>query len=276
MKVSDVAVYGKEAVGLEDQVVIILFIAVSGAMAAWAAHSSRRLLTKYAEDTSRKSELERRQGQLSRYLSTQTLDRVIEERDGPSSPHSGRSVATILFVRIDGVGRMLERYDPERYLEVLNRHLGDLANSVFRYGGSLDKFTPEGLMAVFGLLYDVPDAPGAAVRAAIDMQSRAQNWMEDGTTLSIGIAQGVVVSGNVGTDERVEFTVVGRAVTAAHDLQDLSSKINEPILVNEAVKDTLTGYYRTLRVPSEQTGRADAVFAVQLDAGGDTMLSTGA
>lgn len=276
VKVSDVAVYGKEAVGLEDQIVIILFIAVSGAMAAWVAHSSRRLLTKYAEDTSRKSELERRQGQLSRYLSTQTLDRVIEESDGPASPISGRSVATILFVRIDGVGRMLERRDPEQYLEVLNQHLGDLANSVFRYGGSLDKFTPEGLMAVFGFPYEVPDAPGAAVRAAIDMQSRARSWMEESTTLSLGVAQGVVVSGNVGTDDRLEFTVVGRAVTAAHDLQELSSQLREPILVNESVRDALTGYYRTRRVPTERTGRLDAVFSVQLDAGGDTLLSPGA
>lgn len=276
VNVSDVAVYGKEAVGLEDQMVIISFIAVSGAMAAWVAHSSRRLLMKYAEDTSRKSELERRQGQLSRYLPTHTLDRVIETRDGPRTPTEGRSVATVLFARIDGLGRMLENHDPEGALELLNRYLGEMANSIFRYGGSLDKYTPEGLMAVFGFPYDVPDAPGAAVRAAIDMQSRAQSWAEDGTRLSVGVAQGVVVAGNVGSDDRVEFTVVGRAVTAALDLQELASELRVPLLVNEAVRDALTGYYRTRRLPSEQTGRTDAVFAVQLDAGGgDTLASAG-
>ena len=276
VNVSDVAVYGQQAVALEDQIVIIVFIAVSGVMAGWAAHASRRLLLKYAEDTSRKTELERRQGQLSRYLSTQTLDRVIEQRDGPPTPADGRSVATVLFARIDGLGRMLERHDPERALEVLNQHLGEMASSVFRYGGSLDKFTPEGLMAVFGFPYDVPDAPGAAVRAAIDMQSRAQSWTEGHTNLSIGVAQGVVVAGNVGSEDRLEFTVVGRAVTAALDLQELSSKLKEPVLVNDAVQDALTGYYRTRRVASDQTERPDAIFALQLDAvAGETLLSAG-
>jgi class 3 adenylate cyclase len=273
VRVSDVAVYGKEAVGLEDQVVIIVFIAVSGAMAAWAAHSSRRLLVKYAEDTARKSQLERRQGELSRYLSAQTLDRVIATHEGPPEDNNQRHLATLLFVRITGMGRLLDRHDPERYLAILNEHLGDLANSVFRYGGSLDKFTPEGLMAVFGFPYDVPDAAGSAVRAAIDMYSRAQRWSDDGTSLSVGIAQGVVVAGNIGTADRLEFTVVGRAVTSAHELQELSAKLKEPILVNEAVKDSLTGYYRTRLVPPEQTGRSEAVFVVELDAGGDTMLS---
>jgi adenylate cyclase len=171
---------------------------------------------------------------------------------------------------------MLEGYDPERALELLNEHLGEMVSSVFRYGGSLDKFTPEGLMAVFGFPYDVPDAPGAAVRAAIDMQSRAQRWVEDDTRLSIGVAQGVVVAGNVGSEDRVEFTVVGRAVTTALDLQELSSKMKEPVLVNEAVKDALTGYYRTRQIPAEQTGRSDAIHSVQLDAGStETLASAG-
>jgi len=247
--VSETAIYGEKIVSLDDQYTIVAFIAFSGVLAAWVAHAARQLLLKAASDSVRKLELERRQLRLKRYLSPPTLEHVLDHPDRIDVAGERRT-ATVLVVGLEDMGVVAEHLEPEGVVALLNRNLGILSEIVLRYGGALDKFSSDGLTAVFGLPYEVPDPSGSAVRAAIEMRDRFRSSDAHGeatalqSSVGIGIAQGMVITANVGSRERVDFAILGPAVTRSQRLQASSLRYG-PILVDESVHDAIFGLYPT-------------------------------
>jgi class 3 adenylate cyclase len=268
VQTSDAAVYGARAVAMTDQYAIIVFIAFSGVLAAWVAHAARQLLEKAAVDSVRKLELERRQLRFKRYLSSPALEHVLdnpEHRDHVGERHT----AAVLVVGLGGLGMVAEDLEPEAAVALLNQNLGILTEIVLRYGGALDKFTADGVIAVFGLPYEVPDPAGAAVRAAVEMQDRFHNKDEGRATASlqdgvaIGIAHGMVMTANVGSRERMEYAILGPALTRAQRLQASSSRFG-PILVDESVHDAIRGLYFTqCLAPGSVVGLNALVYVVE-------------
>jgi class 3 adenylate cyclase len=284
--VSEQAVYGSAAINIGDQVMAIVFIAVSGCVTAWASRNSRRLLIQAAEDAVRRQQLERRQAQYRKYLSAQALDQLAKH---PNVLELGgqRGTATVLYCDTRDFAALSDRVLPESAVEILNTHLSALVNIVFRHGGTLDKFSDAGVIAVFGLPYDLPDPSGASVRAALEMHEQVATWNATErpaqlppVRIGIGIARGVVIAGNVGSPERMEYTVVGRAANQARVLQRLACELDIRILVNEAVHDAVRGEYWTRpavlgdRQSQELGGTA---YAIELATGdrstGDTLVS---
>jgi class 3 adenylate cyclase len=268
VETSDTAVYGARVIALVDQYAIIAFIAFSGVLAAWVAHAARQLLEKAAIDSVRKLELERRQLRFKRYLSSPALEHVLdnpEHRDHVGERHT----AAVLVVGLGGLGMVAEDLEPEAAVALLNQNLGILTEIVLRYGGALDKFTVDGLIAVFGLPYAVPDPAGAAVRAAVEIQDRFQKKddghvttnLQDG--VAIGIAHGMVIAANVGSRERMEYAILGPALTRAQRLQASSSRFG-PVLVDESVHDAIRGLYSTqCLAPGSVVGLNAPVYVVE-------------
>ena len=252
---SPTSIYSQQALGLDDQVTNILFIVVAGVIAAWVSHTSRRLLLQSAEATVRKRHLERNQDVYRRYLSPHVRDHAMQH---PEALHLGglRRVAVVLATEIREFPRLPDRLSPEELVEILNHHYSILVEIVFRHGGTLDKFTEGGISAIFGVPHDMPDPADAAVRAALEMQEavrESNRRVEEQRRLRIGIgvAQGLVVAGNIGSSERMEYTVVGKAANLSIRLRAMTHNLDADILINAAAYDAVRGVYRADRLPTE-------------------------
>ena len=132
-----------------------------------------------------------------------------------------RRWATVLFADLSGFTALSERTDPEEIRLMVDRCMRIMGEVVENFGGSVDKVIGDALMAVFGAPVAHEDDPTRAVRAALEMQSRAADSAEDfcGLRLRVGISTGEVIFGPVGPEGRRELTVMGDTVNTAARLQ---------------------------------------------------------
>ena len=162
---------------------------------------------------------------LARYVSPD----VDEALAGPFSPQFGqpalRNVA-VLFADIVSFTTLTERLSPERTFALLRSFQERSAEIVFRHRGTLDKLLGDGLMATFGALQDEKDAAARAVACALELQAEVERWNQKRLgrgalpiALSVGVHYGPVVAGNIGSEQRVEFTTVGDVVNDASRLE---------------------------------------------------------
>jgi adenylate cyclase len=152
--------------------------------------------------------------------------------------------ATILFSDIRGYSSVTARSDPQALVMQLNEYLTAMVECVFRFGGTLDKFIGDAVMAVWGNTHSegVRNDAANAVRAALAMREELArlnaSWAARGLPpLRIGVAinHGEVVVGNIGSPERMEFTVIGDAVNVSWKLQELTKDLEADLIVGENV-----------------------------------------
>ncbi len=141
---------------------------------------------------------------------------------------SERREVTVLFMDLQGFTSFSERNDPEAVFERLGYYLSSFIEVIYAYEGSVDKFTGDGLMALFGVPVAHENDPERACRAALDMQrllntinEQLQDKSASGNELSmrIGINTGQVIAGSIGPDLRMEYTVVGDTVNVSKRLE---------------------------------------------------------
>ena len=135
-----------------------------------------------------------------------------------------RQPVTVLFADIKGFTAMSETMAPEEVVEVLNIYFTEMVDLVFKHQGTLDKYVGDALMAVFGVPVPLPHAATRAVECAAAMQRRLAQMQAQGLTpirgIRIGINTGEAIVGNIGSDKRMDFTVIGDAVNVAARLQE--------------------------------------------------------
>ncbi len=254
VQVSDEAVYGERVIVMTDQVTLVFVMLLTGVVAAWIAHSSRTLVRRSAEETIHTQQLERAQAQYRRYMSGNVLDYVLSHPEAMALGGSRRA-ATVMFVDIRNFTAFADRSSPEQVVEFLNGTFSEFVDVVFKHGGTLDKFLGDGLLAVFGVPREMPDASTSAVKAALEMLERVKALngrrkdLDHELRIGIGIAHGVVVAGNIGSEARMEYTVVGDTVNFAARLQDLTKDLNCSIVVSESVYDAVRGLAPLKRLP---------------------------
>jgi adenylate cyclase len=146
------------------------------------------------------------------------------------TPHADRRMATVLFADLSGFTSISERLDPEDVRALQNDLFAVLREAVERYGGFVEKFVGDALMAVFGAPLAHEDDPQRAVRTALDMHEGAnalsQRWLPrlgHPLTLHIGINSGRVVAGNIGSGPDAAFAVTGDTVNTAARLQSAAT-----------------------------------------------------
>jgi adenylate cyclase len=117
---------------------------------------------------------------------------------------------------------MAERMGPDLIAELLTEYFTEMVDIVFEHGGTLDKFMGDAIMALWGAPFSRDDDADRAMRAAIEMQRVLEElntkWTEEGrqrVEIGIGINFGEVFAGNIGSDRRLEYTVIGDAVNTA-------------------------------------------------------------
>ena len=157
----------------------------------------------------------------------ETLDQMMEPKD---------LTATVLFADINGFTRLAEQLPPREVNMVLNAFFSQMTDIIFKYGGTLDKFIGDALMAVFGAPMEKRDDPERAVLAAQEMMKSLQAMMKQTDsskrfTIRIGINTGRVVAGNIGSPKRMDYTVIGDAVNVASRLESIAEP--NQILIGE-------------------------------------------
>ncbi len=253
VRTTDQATYGTNAVSVPDQLTVAGFLLVIGGLFAALAALLQREWHHGAEETLLKLEAERQQTQLRKYLSASVADYVVHS-PGAMALGGARRTAAVVFVDIRDFTPFSERERPERVVEFLNTLFAELVGVVFAHGGTLDKFLGDGLMAVFGVPREVPDAAEQAVRAAIEMHACIKRLNAAGVggdhvvRIGVGIAFGEVVAGNVGTPERMEYTVIGDTVNYAARLQALCKDLAQDLVVSDSVREAAPDF-RYLRMP---------------------------
>ena len=133
-----------------------------------------------------------------------------------------RRELTVLFGDLRGFTALCQELPPEEVQEVVNSFLAGMVACIDELGGTIDKFVGDEVMAIFGAPVPQPDHALRALVCAVGMQQRHRAWMAERRSmerpappLGIGLATGSVVVGNVGTDSRMDFTVLGHTVNLA-------------------------------------------------------------
>ena len=160
-------------------------------------------------------------------LSNQTPIALAEKITSAAIKTSGeRREVTILFVDVTNFTAASHTLDSEDVYEFINVAMSTLVEVVRQYGGTIDKFTGDGLMALFGAPVAHENDPERAVRAALQMQQALEPWQlqikdEHGLALQIriGVNTGWVIAGKVGNDFHMEYTVIGDTVNLASRLE---------------------------------------------------------
>lgn len=155
-----------------------------------------------------------------------------------------RRPVTILFADLSGFTALSERLDPEDLSAIIDRCLGAMADVIYRYEGTVDKYIGDCVMALFGAPIAHEDDPERALRAALDLRDTIAEingelfgaGASDVPTLSlhIGVNTGIVVAGGIGSERRRDYTVLGDAVNVASRLA--SAAQGEEVVVGDATR----------------------------------------
>jgi adenylate cyclase len=195
-------------------------------------------------------------------------------RDGAALGGEEREV-TVLFADLRGFTRLSESLPPREVLVLLNRYLDRMSAEIERHGGVIDKFIGDEIMALFGAPVARGDDADRALAAALGMQSALEQLNQElaaegrpPLAIGIGINTARVVAGNMGSQRRLNYSVIGDGVNVAARLQTLTRtpEYRAGILVSATTLDRAKGNYRTRPLGSLAVkGRSESVATCVLE-----------
>ncbi|HEX9144369.1 MAG TPA: adenylate/guanylate cyclase domain-containing protein, partial [Candidatus Binatia bacterium] len=127
---------------------------------------------------------------------------------------------TVLFGDLRGFTPLAENLDPQDVVDILNVYLNHVVDAVFEFGGTLDKFRGDGFMVFFGAPIPRDDGPLNAIRCALTIQEKLKRvtfpkFPDLRLHMGVGINTGIVIVGNIGSERRTDYTVIGNEVNVA-------------------------------------------------------------
>ncbi|MBK5258246.1 MAG: FHA domain-containing protein [Thermoanaerobaculia bacterium] len=203
---------------------------------------------------SEKIEQERKiRTKMERYHSPAVIDEIVKGVISVSADETEIRAAevSILFADISGFTTVSETQSPEEVAEFLSHFFSCAVESIFAYGGTLDKFIGDAVMAFFGAPIKQDDHADRAVLAGLMMQRLVGDWNAERAKadlpevrIRIGINSGPAVVGNVGTEKRVDYTVLGSAVNIASRLESGVAKPGQ-LVISSNTLERIVGSFDT-------------------------------
>lgn len=186
---------------------------------------------------------------MSRYMDPGLADQLLA---GGDELLGGKSIeATILFSDVRSFTTLTEELGPQGTVAMLNEYFTIMVDCISREGGMLDKFIGDAIMAGFGLPIAHDDDPDRAARAAISMIRELRTWNVERAKkgqkpidMGIGLNTDNIVSGNIGSPKRMDFTMIGDGVNLAARLESACKQYSARILISEFTRNKLKGTYR--------------------------------
>ena len=186
---------------------------------------------------------------MSRYMDPGIADQLLET--GAESLGGQASPVTVLFSDIRSFTTITEQLGPQGTVAFLNEYFERMVDVIQREGGMLDKFIGDAIMAGFGVPVAHDDDPDRGVRAAIGMIRALRGWnaerAEHGmppVEIGIGVNTDTVVTGNIGSNKRMDYTMIGDGVNLSARLESACKQYGAQILASEFTVSALRGTYR--------------------------------
>ncbi len=214
---------------VEDQALGVIYLeasVVNGGFNREDEHLLSAMANFAAVGIQREREVRFRQ-RLERYHSPQVVDQILKSSQNKEAPglQAKRCDITVLFADISGFTRMSEGLEPLQLANILNRTFEALTEQIFVRGGTLDKYIGDAIMAFFGAPNPEPDHAQRAVEAAVAMQEvlkelnaqRPKDFPE--LHMRIGLNSGEAFAGDIGSEKRMDYTVMGATVNLASRLE---------------------------------------------------------
>lgn len=234
------------------------------------ARVERSLRSKAISDDMRATQAELRQQQriikqtFSRFVASSIVDELLKD---PTRIKLGGQLqaVTVLFADLQGFTTLSEHTEPEQLLQLLNNYHTFMVNIVLKYGGTIDKFLGDGLMALYNTPIQQDDHIARAVKTALHIQDELYWFSQElpeklRTKVNFGIHTGNAIVGNVGSENLMDFTAVGDTVNIASRLQDVATDgtiyVSAPVF--EATQDFIFGRTRGLIPVKGRKGSIDS------------------
>ncbi|MDA1372184.1 MAG: adenylate/guanylate cyclase domain-containing protein [Proteobacteria bacterium] len=189
-----------------------------------------------------------------RYLSPQLIQQMLNDPDAVKLGGE-RKKLTILFTDLAGFTSLSEKLTPERVASFLNQHLDVMTRLVFQHGGTIDKFIGDSVMAFWGAPLADDQQELKACRCALAMAAAMDSLAVElggdefpDTAMRIGVNTGEVIVGNMGSNQRFDYTAIGDEVNLASRLEGINKLYGTSILISEAVRAGLDDELETLRI----------------------------
>ncbi len=186
---------------------------------------------------------------MSRYMDPDIADRLVAS--GTEALGGQSVVATVLFSDIRSFTTISEQLGPQGTVALLNEYFTLMVECIQREKGMLDKFIGDAIMAAFGIPMAHDDDADRAVRAAIAMLRELKAWNGQRAAegrkpvdIGIGLNTDTVVSGNIGSKKRMDYTIIGDGVNLASRLESACKQYGSHILISEFTLKQLRGTYR--------------------------------
>ena len=193
-------------------------------------------------------ERERVRDVFSRFVPEAVVDQVLARTDQDLRLGGVSLESTVMFTDLRGFTTFSEALPPARVIECLNVYLSEMTEAIHDHGGTLVSYEGDGIMAVFGAPIEQPDHADRAVAASREMLTeRLPKWnawlrdqdVSDGFKMGIGLNTGMVVSGNVGSERRLEYTAIGDTTNTASRLQGMTKGQSHLLFFADTTRERL-------------------------------------
>ena len=193
-------------------------------------------------------ERERVRDVFSRFVPSDVVDQVLESANENLRLGGVERDATVLFSDLRGFTSFSESQTPERVIEVVNHYLNEMTEAIMAAGGTLIAYMGDGIMAAFGAPLEQDDHADRALRAAREMigprLERFNAWLaqeghESGFAMGVGLNSGPVMAGNVGSEQRVEYTTIGDTTNTASRLEGMTKGSGHMLFCAQSTRDRM-------------------------------------
>lgn len=193
-------------------------------------------------------EKERVRNEFARFAPDSVVDQVLDEAGDGNKLGGKRVNATLLFSDLRGFTTFSEKLEPELVIATLNDYLTEMSEAILDHHGTLVSFMGDGIMAVFGAPVETNDHADKALAAAREMLARMQFFNErmaeaglgGGFKMGIGLNTGPVMSGNVGSERRLEYTAIGDTTNTAARLEGMTKGTPYQLYISQETRDALS------------------------------------
>jgi adenylate cyclase len=187
---------------------------------------------------------------MSRYMDPALAAKLLDDKHSQAFLGGQTSEATVLFSDIRSFTALTESLGAQGTVALLNDYFEIMVGCITDKNGMLDKFIGDAIMAGFGVPLPRNDAVDSAVQAAIDMITKLRAWNRARSAknlmevhMGVGINTDSVVTGNIGSSKRMDFTMIGDGVNLASRLEGACKVYDTQIIISESTKERLKGIY---------------------------------
>jgi len=191
-------------------------------------------------------ERERTRDAFVRFVPESVVGQVLDQADGVRLG-GVRADSTVLFSDLRGFTSFAEKLEPDQVISILNRYLTAMSDAILDHGGTLVAYMGDGIMAVFGAPIRQDDHADRALAASVDMLKRFDEfnaWLREeglgeGFKMGIGLNSGPVMSGNVGSERRLEYTAIGDTTNTAARLEGMTKGTPWQLYLSDSTRESL-------------------------------------